>query len=81
MNLVDGYWIEMVPSLAPPSHRYHKFRLLEHFEMLHDCTPVNVWKVSAKSARRERLIAKVIEDLPPHGCRQRFEDSVVHPFD
>jgi hypothetical protein len=49
--------------------------------MLHDRAAVELRKVRTERSGGQRLIAQIIENLPPDRVRQRLEDAVVLLWD
>ena len=77
VNFLDGNGVEVIPPLAPLAHRDHQIRFLEHLQMLHHGAAIELGEVRAKRARRQRLVAQIVEDLPPNLRAQRLEHPIV----
>ena len=64
-------------SVAPAADGDHQLRIFQHLQMLHHRAAVDFGKVRDERARGERLVAKIVEDLPAHLMSQRLEDAIV----
>lgn len=67
----------MVPALPAAAFGNDQVGVLQNAQVLHHGAPVEVGEMGTQTASGQRLVAKVVEDLPPDSMAKRLEDAVV----
>ena len=78
---MDGYRVQMIPKLSPLFLGDDQICLLQHPDMLHYCTAVQVLKMPAKASGGQGLIPQIIQYLAPDWGSQGLEYLRIFIFD
>lgn len=77
VDRMNGQRVQVVPPLPAPALDNHQIGGFQYLQMLHHRAAVDIPEMVAKRSGGKRLVAQIIQYLPPHWRSEGFENNIV----